>query len=325
MKIFKKFLVILFTIMIIFQISAFSAPIEIKIAHSHVETHPIGRGYIYFKDLVEDYTQGNVEVIIYPNSQLGEDLALVDLAKAGTIQISSTTCAQMAEGFPKFDIFGLPFLFRDYDHLWDVTRGPLRDILEESIDKENLKLLGITTSGARQLFSKKPINSVKDLENITIRAMSVPAIIKTWELLGARPVPVAWSEVYSALQTGVVDASESSIQGWFTLKHNEQAPYGAKINYSDSGRVYFVNKAFWNDLPEDLKPLIKIAWDKTEKFIQNEYKNQDDEIIEEIRRSGKGGFTFPNLEEFVNKIKPIYKEMEPTLGAKWIDIIQKLY
>lgn len=326
----NKYFKLIFVITIIFVISisfssSFASDYEIKISHSHDETHPVDIGFRYFKDLIEDISNGSVEVLIYPNSELGNDMQALELVRLGSIQMSSTTCAELEEGFKEFDIFGLPFLFRDYDHLWDVTRGPLREILQETTIKGNLKLMGITTSGARQLFSNRPINNVEDVKNLTLRAMSVPSILKTWELLGARPVPVAWDEVYSALQTGIVEGSESSIQGWYTLNHYEHAPYGTYINYMDSGRVYYMNLKFWNDLPEKIRIYLQIAWDKTEKFIQDTYKNQDSEIIEEIEKSNKGSFTFPDVKEFQDKLKPIYQELEPTLGLEWVNIIQNIY
>jgi len=298
----------------------------VKVSQGNAATHPVGKGMIYFGKRVEELTNGELEVRVYHGASLAKgDRELIEAVQAGHIEIGAATCGYMANFAPEFDIFSLPFLFNGYEHFakcMELEGLGLETALKNSLERVGLEFLGVSTSGARQVYSKVPIETLEDLKGIKVRTMGVPTIMATFKAFGAIPVPVAFSEVYSALQSGVVDAAESSFISWINSKHIEVAPYGTRLNYMDSGRVYFINKRFYEKLPEEHKEAIKKAMEEAiNDVIFGEYIKQDNEA-EETARLYNAVVLHPDLEPFIQAVQVVYEEFEPTLGLEMIKRIQ---
>ena len=153
--------------------------------------------------------------------------------------------------------------------------------------------------------------------------MEVPTIISTFRALKANPVPMAFGEIYSGLQSGVIDACESSFLSWINSKHFEVAKYGIQLNYMDSGRSYMANQKIHLDhLDPKLRNAIEQAMTETIVIIVREYKSQDTDALKTAKRVGAEILT-PDLKPFVAAVQPVYKQFTPTLGLKMIETIQK--
>lgn len=314
-------LVILFLIILLGQ-NIVGAKTVIRVAQGNSATHPIGIGLTHFANRVHELAGEEFEVRLFFDAVLGGDREMIEGVQLGQIDIANATCGNMASFAPEYDIFSLPFLFRDYEHMKKALEiEHFKTTLEEALDGIGLISLGITTSGSRQVYGKKPINTVEDLKGLKIRTMEVPTIMETFKTLGAIPAPIAFGEVYFALQTGVVDAAESSFLSWINSKHVEVAKYGARLNYMDSGRSYFANKKFLEDLSVEQRKIIEQAMNESLEIIIGEYIRQDSEA-ETTALSYGATVTHPDLAPFIEACQPVYENFVPTLGLEMIKEIQ---
>lgn len=298
-------------------------PIVIKATQENAPTHPVGIGFDKFKEILERESGGAFEVKVYHSASLGSQREMIEGTQLNTIQIAAVPCGYMANFSPIHDIFSMPFLFRDVDHFNKVLEGPIMNEFEGSLKEIDLYALGYSTSGYRQIYATKPIEKVADLKGLTIRVMEVETIVDTLEALGAKPVPLGFGEVYTALQTGTVDGGETSIISWYSSSHHEVAPYLAKVNYMDSGRVYFASSAFMDTLTADQRKMIENAMAQAIDEINNLYEEQQKNIEENVVPTlAKVRITHPDLDEFIEATRVVYEKNPPALGMEWIDIIR---
>lgn len=317
-------LMMLFLVIIVGQ-TIIEAKIIVKVAQTNAADHPVGIGLTYFEKRVEELTGGELDVRVYHAGALGGARESIEAVQLGQIEIASVTGSNLETFAKEFDIFGLPFLFSSYDHIKKaLAEGThLSTELEKALERIGLVSLGLTTGGTRQVYSKTPIEGIEDVKDKRIRTMEVPTIIATWKALGAIPVPIATPEIYSALQTGIVDMAESSFLTWVGSKHIEVAKYGARLNYMDSGRVFFTNKKFWEELSVEQRKAIKLAMKESIDIMFEEYVKQDEEV-EKTALSVNAVITHPDLEPFIQALQPIYEEFKPTLGFEMLKEIQNM-
>jgi tripartite ATP-independent transporter DctP family solute receptor len=298
-------------------------PIVIKATQENAPSHPVGIGFEKFKEILEKKSNGAIQVGVFHSASLGSQREMVEGTQLNTIQVAAVPCGYMQNFSPIHDIFSLPFLFRDIDHFVKVIQGPLIKEFEGALDKIDLYLFGYSTSGYRQIYARKPIESVQDLKGMKIRVMEVKTIVDTIEALGAQPVPMGFGEVYTALQMGTVDGGETSIISWHSSKHFEVAPYLAKVNYMDSGRVYFASKKFISGLSAANKQMVHESMMEAIKDINKLYEEQQINVEKNILPTLRNArITTPNLEPFWAAAKTVYQKNPPTLGVEWIQRIR---
>ena len=308
----------------LWSVAAVSAQeFTLRFAQENAASHPVGQGGEFLAERVNELTDGRVEVRLFHGGELGGAPEVISAVQLGTIEMATATMGVMESFAPEFDIMSLPFLFRGPDHVKDVLDGELGDILIEAGEAAGFKVLAMTTGGTRQLYAKTAIESPADVQGKKVRVMEVPILLETWRLLGAQAEPVAFPEVYMALETGVVDAAESSFLSWLNSSHYEVAPYGIRINYADSGRIYVMNPDVANSMPDDLLAAVEQAWDETAERIHELYVEGDAAAVEE---AVEGGATViePDMDAFAEAIQPIYERFVPTLGLEWVQRIQDM-
>jgi len=298
----------------------------VKVASDVTKEHSVGKGFEYFKERVEELTNGELEVRLYHAGALAAgNRELIEGTQTGQIEIAVATAASMANFTPEFDLFGLPFLIKDYEHMKKVAElKELRDVLDKASENIGLVLLGMSTGGMRQIYSKVPIETVDDLKGLKIRVMEVDGIIATFKALGAIPVPMAFTELYSALQTGVVDAGESSFVTWINSKLIEVAPYGSRVNYMETGRVYIANKIFFEKLSEEHQEAIKKAMIEAIDIINEDYIVQDYAAEDTSALYPNAKVLHPDTDKFFDAVQVVYEEFKPTLGFEMVEKIRNL-
>lgn len=295
---------------------------DLRFTHDNAATHPVGISAEFMASRVDELTGGRIKVRIIHGGAMGGGDAVLEAVQLGTLEMGCATMGTMSNVVPEFDIVTLPFLFDGYLHLRRVLQGPLRDVLTEAAQKKGFVVMAMSTSGARQLYAKKPVNTPADAKGMKIRVMDVPILVETWRTLGAIPTPIAFPEVYMAMQTGVVDGAESSFQSWINASHYEVAPYGMRMDYADSGRIYVLSEAVAKKLPEDLLLALRLAWNETEERLFTEYILGDTNAAAAGVKKG-AHLVHPNLASFREALKPVYTKFQPTLGEKWIKLIQE--
>ncbi|MBL4690227.1 MAG: TRAP transporter substrate-binding protein [Rhodospirillales bacterium] len=294
---------------------------RLKIGSEVNASHPVGESLTFFKQRVEELSKGEMKIAVFPGATIGKARNMVEMAQLGTLDMATIAAGVVSNFVPALDFFSLPFLWKDGYHLQRAVDGPLGKILDVEMEKAGLISLGFTTSGSRQLYTNKVIKSIDDIKGMKIRTMKVPQIIETWKALGAIPMPVAFSETYQALQTGLVDGAESSFLSWISRKHYEQAKFGYRINYIDSGRVYFLSKVTAEKIgPANVAILKQAAKETIKKKVLEEYYSRDKAAGKTAAKFGAKVIEL-DIAPFKAAVKSVYDKFVPTLGPKVIELV----
>jgi tripartite ATP-independent transporter DctP family solute receptor len=298
----------------------------IKVAHVNAPDHPAGIALQVLKEEVESKSNNRITVNLYHSASLGSERDIVEACQLGSIDIGIAS-ANVLQSFARIhDIFSLPFLFRDADHLVKVLNGPLKAELEKAMAEIGLKALGYSAASPRQLYASKYIASVNDLKGLSMRVMEVDTIVKAMEALKIQAVPLPFGEVYMGLQMGTIDGAETTIVSWYRSKHYEVAPYLLIVNYMQSSAGFFTGTKFFQSLSDGDKQLIQSAIDKAIERANYEYVNQEVEILKEIPvKHPNVKVIYPTeqqMKDFSNAVSVVYQTLPPALGMDWIKKIQ---
>lgn len=304
------------------NISFAGEKITLKVAHVNAKTHPVGIGLEFFKEKVKTLSEGRINAKVFHSAALGGAGDTIQGCQLGNIEMGTTTCGAVIPFCPEFDIMSLPFIFKDAIDLYKMMKGDLGKALGAALEKKvNIMAVGFSSGGTRQVECRVPIHKVDDLKGLKIRTMNDPGIIEVFKLFGAIPTPISFGEVYTALQSGVVDGCETSFISWINSKLNEVAKYGIRINYMDTGRVFFASKKFINKLSPEDREIILSTMKKAVEVIQNQYVTQEAGIDDKARKLG-ATIIYPDLDSFKKAAAPIYEKFKPTLGKEWLDKIR---
>lgn len=236
-----------------------SKRIVLKVAHNGHEKHPFQKGYEKFKEVLEAETEGAVEVQIFPNSQLGSEEEGTQMVKLGLIAANaSSTAGGLSTSVPEAELFNLPFIFRDLDHCYSVIDGPIGQDLARTVEEKlNCLVLGYWFSGIRNVWnSKRPVLSPDDLSGIKLRVMSSPMLVESFNAIGAQATPLAFGELYSALQTGVVDGGETDHLDLLYEKFHEVTKYVSYTNHMFLVIALIFSKKIYDKLPPDIQDAV---------------------------------------------------------------------
>lgn len=200
---------------------------ELKLAEVHEASYPTTLGDMEFARLVSEGTGGRVHVTVFANGQLGQDeKAIVEQTQMGALDFSRISLAPVSQFAPEFNVLTLPYIYRDGDHMWKVLSGPIGKRLLGTLGKANMVGLAYYDAGARNFYNtKKDIKSVADLKGMKIRVQQSKLMMDMITALGASPTPMATGDVYSALQTNVIDGAENNWPSYISFSHYEVAPH----------------------------------------------------------------------------------------------------
>lgn len=231
----------------------------LKLAHDQTDGHPYDLAAERFAEGVEQATQGAVRIDIFPAAQLGDSPEQIEGLHLGTLDLALAAFSHASQFCPEFGLFGAPFLFEDEAHFAAVFDGAVGDSLDQACNRRySVRLLSTLTSGYRVLFNgRRPVESVADLQGLKIRVMGGEADALTWQAFGAIPVPMPYSEVYSALQAGVIDGAENEPASVLSNKFYEAAPYFAPTNHLVLPMGLFISERTLDRLPEHHREVLR--------------------------------------------------------------------
>ncbi len=247
------------------------AQYELKMGHDQTDGHPYDVAVDTFAVRVSRATQGAVNITVFPSAQLGDSPEQIEGLRLGTLDLALAAFSHASQFCPDFGLFGAPFLFESEAHFSAVFDGEVGQILDESCSKRfNIRLLSTLTSGYRVLFNnKRQVEKVADLSGLKIRVMGGEADALTWQVFGAIPVPMPYSEVYSALQAGVIDGAENEPASVLSNKFYEAAPNFAMTNHLVLPMGLFISERTLGKLPEELRKVLRdearavAVWERT--------------------------------------------------------------
>jgi len=263
-------------------------PIVIKFSHVVSVDTPKGKAAEYFKKIAEERTKGKVKVEVYPNSTLFKDGEELEALQLGSVQMLAPSLAKFGPlGVREFEVFDLPYIFDNYDELHKVTSGPVGQGLFKKLESKGLVGLAYWDNGFKDMSANKPIRVPADYKGLKMRIQSSKVLGDEMKALGAIPQVMAFSEVYQALQTGVVDGTENPPSNIYTQKMNEVQKYVALTEHGYLGYAVIAQKKFWDALPADIRTTLEGAMKDATKYANDIAKKENDDALEAIRKTGK--------------------------------------
>src|SRR6187455_480823 len=320
-----RYLTVLFAALAATLVQA-QQPIVIKFSHVVAEQTPKGKGALKFKELAERMTKGRVKVEVYPNSSLFKDGEEMEALQLGSVQMLAPSVAKFGPlGVRDFEVFDLPYVFDNYDELHKVAEGPVGVALFKKLEGKGIVGLAYWDNGFKLFSANKPIRVPADYKGLKMRIQSSKVLGDEIKALGGIPQVMAFSEVYQALQTGVVDGTENPPSNFYTQKMHEVQKYLALTDHGYLGYAVIANKKFWDGLPADVRTTLEGAMKDATKFGNDIAKKENDEALDAVRKSGKTQILTLTADEkaaMKKALVPVHKENESRVGK---DIIAEVY
>jgi C4-dicarboxylate-binding protein DctP len=304
-------------------VSAADSPIILKFSHVVASDTPKGKAADKFKELAEKYTNGRVKVEVYPNSTLYKDKEELEALQLGAVQMLAPSNSKFGPiGIKEFEVFDLPYILPDLKTLRKVTDGPLGARLLKLLDSKGMTGLAYWDNGFKQMSANKKLIAPADYKGLKFRVQSSKVLEAQFRALGAIPQVMAFSDVYQALQTGVVDGQENTWSNIYTQKMHEVQKYITVTNHGYIGYVVVVNKKFWDGLPPDIRDELSRAMKEATAYGNGASAQDNEEALEAIKKSGKSEILTltPEQDEAMRKaMMPVYKDVASRVGQPLID------
>ena len=304
------------------------APIVIKFSHVVADATPKGKGAIKFKELAEAKTKGRVKVEIYPNSQLYKDREEMEALQLGAVQLLAPSVSKFGPmGVRDFELFDLPYMFPNKEVLFRVTDGPVGAGLFKKLESKGITGLAYWDNGFKQFSANKPLRTLADFKGLKVRIQSSKILEAQMKQMGANPQVMAFSEVYTALQQGVVDGEENTVSNKYTQKMHEVQKH---MTLSDHGVILYAviaNKKFWDGLPADVRKSLDEAMTESTRYVREIAQNENDDALAAVRAAKTTEvYTLPESERQVwrKAMLPLHEQYAPAVGKENLQAIDKV-
>jgi len=277
-----------------------------RLAETHAPDYPTTLGDKRFAELVKEKSDGRIQIDVFPSAQLGEEKAVVEQVQLGAIDFTRVSSGILG-GFNKdFGVFSLPYIFDSQEHMWNYLNGENGQSLLTSLEASKMKGLAYMDPGSRSFYTKDEVKSLADLKGKKIRVIQNEVNVEIMDALGINATPMAYGEVYSAIQTGVIDGAENNYPSYYSSKHYEVAPYYFVDKHQRVPEVLLVSTTTWNKLNKEDQAIIEEAAKETVLYQIEEWNKYEKESEEKVREAGS---TITEIED----IKPFQKAVEPVI------------
>ncbi|RIX46224.1 MAG: DctP family TRAP transporter solute-binding subunit [Rhodocyclales bacterium GT-UBC] len=301
-------------------------PIVIKFSHVAALDTPKGQGAERFKKLAEERTKGRVRVDIYPNSALFKDKEELEALQMGSVQMLAPSISKFGPfGVKEFEVFDLPFVTPDLPSFQRVANSDFGQAMLKRLESRGVRGLAYWDAGFRVITANKPLRRLADYKGMKIRINSSKVIEAQMRSIGVMPQTMAFSEVYQALQTGVVDGADTVMSNALTQKFYEVQKHIALLHHSHQAYAVVVNKKFWDGLPEDIRKALETAMADATTHANGLSVAEERDAMEKIKASGKTTIYEPTpaeRDEIRKAMMVVHRDMESRLGR---DNIQAMY
>lgn len=295
----------------------------IRLAHALSTNHPVHIGMERMAKLVDEKSDGQVEIVIFPSQQLGSERETLELLQIGSIGMTKVSSAALENFVPELRVYSLPYLFKNDEHVLEVLNGEIgRDLL---LAGEDYWLRGLTyyDAGYRSFYTvDEPVESPEDLQGQKIRVMESQMSVSMVRELGGSPTPISWGELYTALQQGVVDGAENNPPSFLASRHYEVAKYYSLDEHLMLPDLLLISTLQWNNLTEQEQQWVQEAADSSATYQRQVWAEAEDEAMKTVQEAGVEVF-YPDKQPFIEMTESIYdsyKESEP----EFYDLIQQI-
>ena len=290
-------------------------PVTLRLAHVVNEQDGFHIAATKFEELVEERTDGKVNIEIFPNASLGDERTLLEGMQIGTVDMGVITNGPVANFVEEMAVFELPFLFPSPEAAYSVLDGPIGQELLDKLADVNLKGLAYAERGFRNLTnSERAVNSPEDLDGLRIRVMENPVYTDTFRELGANAIPMAWTEALTAMQQGTIDGQENPVNVIHSFKLDETQNYMTLSRHTYAPAIFVMGMPAWNQLPEAAQAVLEEAAQEAAEHERQVNAEMEAEQLQALRDAGMEINDTPDMEAFQSAVAPVYEKYGEQFG-----------
>jgi len=303
--------------------AALDQTITVRLGHVMPPTHFEQTAVLKFAEDVAKRSNGKIVIKVFPANQLGSEREQTESVNLGALEMTIGGGA-IQNHVPGLGVYGLPFIFRDAAHFDKVMDGPIGEQLKAmSLKHSGIRILDLFPNGERMFFNRKrPFTKLKEFEGVKIRVDDQPASAAIWRALGSNPIPMAYNEVYTALQTGVVDAAENPPAGILRMKFYEVGKYVTVTRHMLTVHAFMANEKWWQGLPAEARQIIQ---DAMKTYVPERRRlswEADATTVDELKKLGAVVSPLENPGEFAAALAPVHKQYGERYGV--MELIERI-
>ncbi len=278
---------------------------ELKLAHGLPTDHPVHLAMAFMADRAAELSGGKLTIEVYPAGQLGSEQQCVELVQIGSLAITKVSAAAMESFADAYKVFGLPYIFRSKEHTFAVLDGEIGQELLLSTEDKWIRGLCYYDAGSRSFYTKsKPINHPDDLSGMKIRVMQSITAVEMMRALGGSATPITWGELYTALQSGVVDGAENNPPSLYTSRHYEVCRFYSLDEHTTIPDVLIISQKIWDKLTPQEQKWIQQAADESAILQRKLWAESEEKSMTEVQKAGVL-INYPDKQPFIDKVQPL--------------------
>lgn len=286
--------------------------VALKLAHALDAEHPVHLAMARLADRVKERSGGSMRIDIYPSEQLGSERECIEQVQLGILDMTKTSSGPLEGFIPQIKVLGLPYLFRDSEHMWTVFNGELGEYLLTAGESRGLRGLCYYDAGARSFYTvRKPIRSPADLPGLKIRVLQSEMSIEMIKAMGGSATPIAWGELYTSLQQGVVDGAENNPPSFYLSNHYEICRYYTLDEHLRLPDILVINSDVWHDLTPDQQRILKESVAESVAYQRELWEKKEAESLAAVTNAGVEVFK-PDKELFRQAVQSFWARFEGT-------------
>jgi C4-dicarboxylate-binding protein DctP len=301
-------------------------PVVIRFSHVVAVDAPKGQAAEFFKRRAEELTSGRVKIEVYADSTLYKDREEIEALQLGVVQMLAPSLSKFGVlGLSEFEVFDLPFIFDDFDDLRKVTEGPVGRRLLEKLEAKGIRGLAFWDNGFKAFSANTRLRGPADFRGLRMRIQASAVLDAQMRALGAVPLAMAFSDVFPALQSGVVDGTENPISNLYTQKMHEVQKHVVLTRHGYLGYAVIVNKKFWDGLPSDLRRKVEQAMKESTAYANRIALEKNQEDLAHVKAAGRSLVYTPTDEERLalkKALLPVHAQVESRIGKQ---LLKEIY
>jgi len=297
---------------------------KIKMGHALDTEHPVHKAMEFMAEKLEEKSGGKVILEIYPGEQLGSEREMIEQVQMGLLDMTKVSTSPLESFIPSMSVFSVPYLFRDSEHLWKVLEGPVGKKLLQAGEEKGLKGLCYYDAGSRSFYTKdKPILTPADLQGMKIRVQESKTSMQMIKELGASPTPIAWGELYTSLQQGVVDGAENNPPSFYRSGHFEVCKHYSLDEHTMVPDIILMSAKSWNKLPADVQKMVQEVADESVIYQRQLWKEDTQKALETVQAKGVKVYN-PDKTAFRQKVKQMHESYSGTEVGQLMQAIDQV-
>jgi tripartite ATP-independent transporter DctP family solute receptor len=284
----------------------------LKLAHSLDPSHPVHKGMEFMARRLAELSGGSMQIQIFPNEQLGTETEAIEQVQRGALAMTKTSTGPLESFLPEMAVFSVPYIFRDAEHFWKVLEGAIGEELLRIGESKGIHGLCYYDSGSRNFYTiDRPVLSPDDLRGMKIRVMKSKTSMDMVQALGGAPTPIAFGELYTALQTGIVDGAENNLPSFTSTRHYEVCKHFSLDEHTLIPDILLVNQGVWEGLSTTQQRWLQQAADESSQFQRKLWTEANEAARAEMIRHGVTIYE-PDRQSFIDKVQSMHRSLEGT-------------